>query len=226
MAAHPSLKVPASAGPIRAMRREAATLAPVRAQGSERQRQIVEIALDLVAERGADSVSIQAIADRIGVTQPAIFRHFRDKEAIWIAVMEWLADNLRQIHVTAELQSNETPLDVLRRMFLDHIRMVRRYPALAKVVFSDHLRLQFPSLQTRFSAIHDAYEARVVDLIGRAKKQKLVPAAISDKGAATLYFCMIQGLGFQFAIARRPMRLAHEAERVFVLYLRAIATQE
>jgi len=209
MAAHPSLKVPASAGPIRAMRREAATLAPVRAQGSERQRQIVEIALDLVAERGADSVSIQAIADRIGVTQPAIFRHFRDKEAIWIAVMEWLADNLRQIHATAELQSNETPLDVLRRMFLDHIRMVRRYPALAKVVFSDHLRLQ-----------------RVVDLIGRAKKQKLVPAAISDKGAATLYFCMIQGLGFQFAIARRPMRLAHEAERVFVLYLRGIATQE
>jgi hypothetical protein len=137
--------------------------------------------------------------------------------------MEWLAENLRQIHATAELQSNETPLDVLRRMFLDHVRMIRRHPALAKVVFSDHLRLQFPSLQRRFTDIIDAYQRRVVGLIERAKAQRLVPASLPAVDAATLFFCMIQGLGFQFAIARRPMRLVREAERVFALYLRAIA---
>jgi AcrR family transcriptional regulator len=214
---------PFAAGRGHAVRRQAPP--GVHAGGSQRQRQIVEVVLDLVAERGADSVSIQAIADRIGVTQPAIFRHFRDKQAIWSAVMEWLADNLRQIHAIAELQSNESPTGVLRRMFLDHVRMIEHYPALAKVVFSDHLRLQFPSLQTRFAAIHDEYQVRVMDLIGRAKKQKLVPSSISNEGAATLYFCMVQGLGFQFSIARRPMRLTHEAGQIFALYLRAIGAQ-
>jgi AcrR family transcriptional regulator len=198
---------------------------PVQFYGSERQRQIVKIVLDLVSERGADSVSIQAIADEMGVTQPAVFRHFPNKEAIWVAVMDWLAERLRQIHSAAELRTNESPLAILRTMFLDHIAMIRRYPALAKVVFSDHLRLQFPPLHTRFANIHNNYEARVVDLIRRAKKQKLVPASMSEEDAATMYFCMVQGLGFQFSIARRPMRLQHKAERVFTLYLRAVSIQ-
>src|SRR5262245_15928801 len=198
---------------------------PVQLHGSERQRQIVEIVLELVSERGADGVSIQAIADELGVTQPAVFRHFPNKEAIWIAVMDWLAENLRQIHSAAELRTNETPLAILRTMFLDHIAMIKRHPALAKVVFSDHLRLQFPALQTRFTRIHDSYQARVVELLRRAKNQKLIPASMREEDAAILYFCAVQGLGFQFSIARRPMRLQHEAEQIFALYLRAVSIQ-
>lgn len=194
-----------------------------RLTGEVRRQQIVETVLDLVTERGADGVSVQAIADRIGLTQPAVFRHFPNKEAIWLSVMEWLEASLGRIHRAAEADFGESALIILGRMFIDHVRMVQRHPALAKVVFSDHLRLQFPILQRRFADITDAYQERVVGLIERAKVQRLVPALLPAADAATLYFCMIQGLGFQFAIARRPMRLLREAERVFALYLRAIA---
>jgi hypothetical protein len=109
-------------------------------------------------------------------------------------------------------------------MFTEHVRMAERYPALAKIVFSDHLRLQFPSLQTRFAGIHAAYERRIVALLKRAKVQALVSASLPIDDAATLFLCIIQGLGFQFAIARRPMQLRREADRVFALYLHAIAS--
>jgi AcrR family transcriptional regulator len=36
----------------------------------------------LVDARSADEVSIRAIADRVGVTPPAIYRHFPDKDAL------------------------------------------------------------------------------------------------------------------------------------------------
>jgi AcrR family transcriptional regulator len=39
-----------------------------RLPGQTRQQQIIETVLDLVAERAADGVSVQAIADRIGLT--------------------------------------------------------------------------------------------------------------------------------------------------------------
>src|SRR6266550_649678 len=93
----------------------------------------------------------------------------------------------------------------------------------AEHVFSDHLRLQFPSLQTRFAGIHVAYERRIVALLKRAKMQGLVRASLPADDAATLFLCTIQGLAFQFAIARRPMQLRREADRVLALYLRAIA---
>src|SRR4029450_8223044 len=112
-----------------------------RLTGEVRRRQIVEIVLDLVGECGADNVSVQAIADRIGLTQPAVFRHFPNKEAIWISVMEWLEERLGRIHRAAEKDAGESALTILKRIFLDHVRMIQPHPALAKVGVSDRLRL-------------------------------------------------------------------------------------
>jgi hypothetical protein len=45
---------------------------------------------------------------------------------------------------------------------------------------------------------------------------------VTAKDAATMFLSLIQGLGFQFAIARLPVKLSTEAERVLALYLQAI----
>jgi AcrR family transcriptional regulator len=191
-----------------------------RLPAESRKPQIVQVVLRLVVERGADAVSAQLIADAIGVTQPAIFRHFPTKEAIWLAVIDWLEDRLDEIYRAAD--SEGPALAVLSRMFLEHVRLVERHPALAKLVFSDHLRLQYPSLQKRFAKIHKAYQARVAGLIERAKAQGAVANAVRSADAVILFLCMIQGLGFQFAIARVSQALMPEAEHVLELYLRAL----
>jgi len=191
-----------------------------RLPAGSRKPQIVRTVLQLVVERGADAVSAQLIADAIGVTQPAIFRHFPTKEAIWLAVMDWLQDRLEEIYRAAD--SEGPALAVLGRMFLEHVRLVERHPALAKLVFSDHLRLQYPSLQKRFAKIHGVYQARVAHLIERAKAQGAVPKSVRAADAVTLFLCMIQGLGFQFAIAQVCEALMPEAERLLGLYLRAL----
>ena len=188
-----------------------------------RKQQIVETVLELVAAHGTEAVSVQLVADTIGVTQPAVFRHFRTKEAIWLAVMDWLEERLVAIYSAAD-DSDEAGLVALSRMFLQHVKLIERYPALAKLVFSDHLRLQFPSLQARFGKIHKAYAARLAVVIDRAKSDSAVEDVVAAKVAATMFLSLIQGLGFQFAIARLPAKLSTEAEGLLALYLQAITS--
>jgi len=187
-----------------------------------RKQQIVETVLELVAARGTEAVSVQLVADAIGVTQPAIFRHFPTKEAMWLAVMDWLEQRLVAIYSAAD-DSGEASLVVLSRMFLEHVKLIERYPALAKLVLSDQLRLQYPSLKERFGKIHQAYATRLTAVIDRAKADGAVADA-APKDAATMFLSLIQGLGFQFAIARLPVKLSTEAERVLALYLQAITS--
>jgi hypothetical protein len=59
--------------------------------------------------------------------------------------MMWLEQRLAEIRQAAESAFSQSALTILHRMFNDHVSMVERHPALAKVVFSDHLRVQFPS---------------------------------------------------------------------------------
>jgi len=188
-----------------------------------RKQQIVETVLELVAARGTEAVSVQLVADAIGLTQPAVFRHFPTKEAMWLAVMDWLEQHLVAIYSAAD-DSGEASLVVLSRMFLEHVKLIERYPALAKLVFSDHLRLQYPNLKERFGKIHQAYATRLTAVIDRAKSDGAVGDADAPKDAATMFLSLIQGLGFQFAIARLPVKLSTEAERVLALYLQAITS--
>ena len=193
-----------------------------RLPGESRREQIVEIVLELVAALGTEPVSAQLVADTIGVTQPAIFRHFRTKEAMWLAVMDWLEERLISIYTSANDDAAEPGPAVLRRMFLGHMKLIENHPALAKLVLSDHLRQQYPSLQERFSAIHGSYRARLASVIERAQSQGTVRRSVAAKDAATMFLSLVQGLGFQFAIARLPIKLPTEAERAFAIYLQGI----
>jgi AcrR family transcriptional regulator len=199
--------------PVQATRRKPA---------DSRKLQIVETVLDLVVAHGTEAVSAQLIADAIGVTQPAVFRHFPTKEAIWLAMMDWLEQRLAAIYSAADDKVGERHLVVLGRMFLGHVKLIERYPALAKLVFSDHLRLQYPSLQAHFGKIHRAYSARLCAVIDGAKSAGDIPSSLASKDAATMFLSLVQGLGFQFAIARLPMKLVLESERVLAMYLQAI----
>lgn len=192
-----------------------------RLSAGSRKQQIVETVLELVATHGTEAVSFQLIADRIGVTQPAVFRHFPTKEALWLAVMEWLEQHLVGIYASVD-EADEATLVVLSGMFLRHIRLIEQYPALAKLVFSDHLRLQFPSLQARFGTIHKGYMARLSAVLDRAKSEGSMSETVDPKDAATMFLSLVQGLGFQFAIARVQGGVQREAESLLALYLRGL----
>jgi hypothetical protein len=124
-------------------------------------------------------------------------------------------------------QEYPPPLWVLRRMFLGHVELIIRYPDLAKVVFSDHIRHQYPALHEQFHALHRRYEREVTTLLEDAVRRSDLPSATDVPAAATLFFCTIQGLGFQSAIARyRRTRVWDNATRLFALSVSAIGARQ
>lgn len=48
--------------------------------------EIIKVSLQLFAERGFDAVSTSMIAERLGITKGALYRHFENKQAIFDAI--------------------------------------------------------------------------------------------------------------------------------------------
>ena len=90
-----------------------------RLSAEERQEEIVKVAVDLAAERGVDEVTTKDMADAMGLTQGAIFRHFATKNDIWFAVMQWIRGRLMKVIEKASAEG-VNPLDSLERMFFAH----------------------------------------------------------------------------------------------------------
>src|SRR3978361_2105401 len=74
-----------------------------RARRGQARARLIGAAGDLFSEHGVDGTSLQAIADRLGVTKAAVYHQFASKDAIVIAVAEPVIEQLRQIADTAAM---------------------------------------------------------------------------------------------------------------------------
>jgi AcrR family transcriptional regulator len=60
----------------------------IQRRGVERRKAIVEAALELFAAKGARGTSVADVAEKVGITPPAVLHHFGTKDDLLLAVVE------------------------------------------------------------------------------------------------------------------------------------------
>lgn len=184
----------------------------------ERQREIVAAVLALARERGPEAITTQAIADRMGVTQGAIFRHFPDKEAIWLAVFAWVRASLGTVFATAMAKTG-TPLAKIEAVFFAHVAFVTANPGVPRVMFHE---LQYPGdspVRAEVRAMIAGYRKRLARLFTEAKAAGELPADLDVAVAPILLIGAVQGLVIQSALAGNEAAMTKHARRLFLLLL-------
>ena len=63
------------------------------AQARSTSNRILDAAEDLFAEKGYSATSLGDVADRVGIRSPSLYNHFRNKEALYEAVLDRLLED-------------------------------------------------------------------------------------------------------------------------------------
>lgn len=106
----------------------------------DRKHQILTEATRLFSEAGYDKVTIKQLAEACGITEPALYRHFESKEAIYLAVLDSLEERLRDRSFFIELET-ETDLETFLRRYSEHIiRFFTRNQDLYRLLLFSALR--------------------------------------------------------------------------------------
>lgn len=189
-----------------------------RLPSAERQAGIVAAVVELAALHGPSGITTQAIADRLGVTHGALFRHFPDKQAIWNAVFDWLETSLGQALGEAFRQGGD-PLDTLGRVFFAHVGFVAAHPGVPRILFHE---LQGPAgtpSRQRLRALVGGYRGRLAGLFRAAKRAGQLPQALDEEAAAALFLGTVQGLVLQSALFAGEAGMTESARRLYPLLL-------
>jgi AcrR family transcriptional regulator len=201
------------------------TLAKTRLPAEARQLEIVRAVLALAAENSPDAITTQAIANHMGLTQGAVFRHFPTREAIWLAVVDWVEHNLGDALAAAVAEARD-PLDGLQRLFAAHVAFIAAHPSAPRLIFNELQKPADHPVKQRVCALLDRYRQRVAELLARAKAQALVEPELDEAAAATLFVGTVQGLVVQTLLAGNPRSLQPAAHRLWPLYLRSLGGRQ
>ena len=107
-----------------------------RGEGQRLRGELVAAASSLLAELGdANQLSIRAVATAVGVTPPSIYRHFADKQALLVAVLDERWAELHRALAEAAV-GVEDPFEALRRICLAYLRFAEDHPGHYRVLFS------------------------------------------------------------------------------------------
>lgn len=195
---------PAAAGPRR------------RLKSDQRQREIVAAVLALARERGPDAITTQAIADRIGVTQGAIFRHFPDKQSIWLAVFAWVGASLLEVYEAALAQGG-SPLEQIEHAFLGHVAFVAANPGVPRALFHE---LQYPGdspVRAQVRTMIGRYREGLARLFSQAKAAGEVPADLEPATATLLFIGAVQSLVMHASLTGNERTTTKRARALFAL---------
>ncbi len=196
---------------------------PVRTRLSTeaRQTEIVGAVLRLAGVRSPGLITTSDIAGAVGLSQGAVFRHFPTKDAIWLAVMDWVEDQLLTL-LEAAAGNAVAPLPALEAVFMAHVNFVVAWPGVPRLIFSELQRADDTPVKARVRGLLKRYRQLLMGLLQAAARDELLADGLDQAAAATLFIGSIQGLVMQSMLAGTTDRMVLEAAGTFKLYLRAI----
>jgi AcrR family transcriptional regulator len=116
---------------------------------SSRQREIVECARSILEAEGREALTMRRLADEIGIRAPSLYKHFPDKRAVEIALIEIGFRESAEVYDAAlAVEDGRSPL---RRLAAAYRAYALAHPHLYRLMTEDPLpreRLQ-PGVEAR-----------------------------------------------------------------------------
>lgn len=131
---------------------------------SDRQVQIINAAIKLMGEGGIQMLTTKNLAREVGVSEPALYRHFSDKVDILQKVLEYLRSRIVQ-RLENIAASDLTPVEKLHELVLRQFAAFTNRPEVVVVLLSEGLYQNNKELSSLVYAIMQesaSYYIRVI----------------------------------------------------------------
>jgi TetR/AcrR family transcriptional regulator len=191
----------------------------------ERRALTIAAVIELAGAHNPSEITTSAIAQKMGLTQGALFRHFSTKEALWQAVMEWVKDRLL-VRINQAALNIKSPLAALEAIFMNHIEFVIEHPGVPRMLFGELQRAEPTPAKRVAHSLVQLYIERICACIEQGKAIKEISLDVDTRSAATLFLGTVQGLVMQSLLTGDIQRIRTEAPGVFIIYRRGIRGEQ
>jgi len=196
-----------------------------RKSGAQRCEQILEVARDLIFAEGFSNFTIREVASRVGISEAAIYRHFKSKEELMLALLEALFAPWREAidKLVAEKLSFARKLEELFHLHLHHLLNERLNPVL---FFSEAINPQNQKLlavmRQNLSYLGQAVAAMVVSAL---QKKQIRPDVHADALVAAV-LGLLQTSVIRWTLQRSTDGLLEDGARNIAELARIVSNNE
>ena len=159
-----------------------------------------------------------AIELRLKHTKAAAgYRHFEGKDELLDAVLELIRERLNS-NVVQAAQDATDALQVLRRLVMAHVRLIRENEGILSVVFSEEVQNGRPERKARVHSIIQGYLRSVAQIVSRGQQQGRIRPDADPGTVSVMFLGLIQPAALLWHLSEGGFDVTQHVERAWDLF--------
>jgi len=187
-----------------------------------RQQQIVDAAGRLIFKYGSEHLTVKRIAAEVGISEAAIYRHFKSKRSILSFLLNYIEESLLRDISPETVGVKLMSLDTIEKIIGTHFSKIGMRKGISFQVIAEIISLGDRKLNKQASQTIDKYISRLEELLTEGVRDGAVRQDIDLDAAATLLFALIQGLVNIWSLSDSSFKLIEKYTSLWKIYREAV----
>lgn len=158
---------------------------------TDRQIEIMEAATARIDAYGIQNLTIKTLAADIGLSEPALYRHFKSKNDILLGLLNYFITGMKNRLNNIPVNPDATAGDELRAIFKSQLQTFTDKPAIVSVIFAESIFHYDEGLSYKVSEIMELMHQYVKTNIEKGQRNGTYNKLI---GASTLTTIILGGM--------------------------------
>lgn len=160
-------------------------------KGTVRQREIITAAREVIFSKGIEKLTVREIAKELKITNAALYRHFKSKNAIISLLIDDIEESLLSAIKEAANKFND-PLLKLESIFLSHLSYSEQMKGTSFTVINQVSGLKDKDLKRKMFGILNEYLKTIKEIVIQGMESGIFRKDIDPTSASIIFFGTIQ----------------------------------
>ena len=188
---------------------------------TDKQKQIVESARSIISSKGIEKLTIHEIAKDLGVTDGALYRHFKSKKEIISLLIEDIERTLlNTVRDTASKTSN--PVNKLENILVSHLSYAEQRKGVSFIVINEALNLQDKILKRKMLKVIHKYLKEIKSILLEGVEAGKIRKDVDSVSASIAFFGMVQSMVTLWALSNFRYPLKKHYLELFDIYKKGV----
>jgi len=176
-----------------------------------RQIEIINAATELINIGGIQQLTTKALAEKMGFSEPAIYRHFKNKTDILSSVLNYFGMGLKT-KMTELIQSEEKGIEKLKQIIDFQFEHFSNHPAIVMVIFAETSFQYEEKLSNAVQNILKNKKQRVVSIIEQGQNDGSIRSDVDVHQLASIFMGSMRFTILQWRLNNYSNDLKKEGE--------------
>jgi AcrR family transcriptional regulator len=164
-----------------------------------RKQEIIESAMRLIFREGVRGVTIKNLAQENQISEGAIYRHFKDKQAILLGLVDMFEANLMEA-IEKSIKADIDPLERLKEIMKTHMMVTQKKKGILFSITTESIYFNDDMLRRRILAVIEKYKNKIRSILMQARSEGLIRSGVNLDAVSLTFFGLIQAAIVQYAL--------------------------